>query len=122
VLPVRHALQMHGVSHRGVCVHTTMPPLRYWLFTPELQWQSRGKRRISQGWRGVPEPPHDFYGGCVYLRSPIPYRGGGYIVIHQPPLTDQMSRAYVHSAYLTGRAVPTPTAATAAGAKRDSNC
>ena len=28
-------------------------PLQYWLlrpFTPELQWQSRGQRRISQGW------------------------------------------------------------------------
>eukprot|EP00919_Chromeraceae_sp_WS-2016_P043210 GHVR01103222.1.p1 GENE.GHVR01103222.1~~GHVR01103222.1.p1 ORF type:complete len:142 (+),score=1.51 GHVR01103222.1:10-435(+) len=26
-------------------------PLRYWQFTPELQWQSRGQRRISQGCR-----------------------------------------------------------------------
>jgi hypothetical protein len=26
-------------------------PLQYWLFTPELQWQSRGKWRISQGWK-----------------------------------------------------------------------
>ena len=25
-------------------------PLRHWLFTPESQWQPRGKRRISQGW------------------------------------------------------------------------
>ena len=24
-------------------------PLRIWLFTPEWRWQSRGKRRISQG-------------------------------------------------------------------------
>jgi hypothetical protein len=30
-------------------------PLRYRLFTPELQWQSRGKRRISQGCK--PETP-----------------------------------------------------------------
>jgi hypothetical protein len=27
-----------GLNH--VCL---LPPLRYWLFTPELQWQSRGK-------------------------------------------------------------------------------
>ena len=25
------------------------PPLQHWLFTPESQWQSRGKRRISHG-------------------------------------------------------------------------
>ena len=31
------------------------PPLRNWLLTPELQWQSRGQRRISQGWaQGCP--------------------------------------------------------------------
>jgi tRNA-dihydrouridine synthase len=29
-------------------------PHRNWLFTPELQWQSRGKRRISQGTVRVP--------------------------------------------------------------------
>ena len=25
-------------------------PLRYCLLTPESQWQTRGKQRISQGW------------------------------------------------------------------------
>jgi hypothetical protein len=30
-------------------------PLRYWLFTPELQWPSRGKSRVLQGCkRGTP--------------------------------------------------------------------
>ena len=29
-------------------------PRRYGLFTPELQWQSRGKRRILQGGACVP--------------------------------------------------------------------
>ena len=28
-------------------------PHRYWLFTPELQCESRGTRRISQGWHDV---------------------------------------------------------------------
>ena len=32
-----------GVSCRGGV------PLRYWLFAPGLQWQPRGKRRISPG-------------------------------------------------------------------------
>jgi hypothetical protein len=29
---------------------TKVIPLQYWLFAPELQWQSRGKWRILQGW------------------------------------------------------------------------
>ena len=29
---------------------STLAPLRYRLFTPELQWQPRGQRRILQGW------------------------------------------------------------------------
>ena len=33
----------------GVYVHA-LTPRHYRVFTPELQWQSRCKRRISQGW------------------------------------------------------------------------
>ena len=43
---------VYGVSHRGFA-----PPLRYRPFTPELQWQSRGKYRISQGRRNTNTPP-----------------------------------------------------------------
>ena len=32
-----------------------LTPLRYGLFTPESQWQPRGERRISQGWRQAAE-------------------------------------------------------------------
>ena len=32
------------------CVQVVQP-LQCWLFTPESQWQSKGKRRISQGGR-----------------------------------------------------------------------
>jgi hypothetical protein len=46
-----------NVPHREGCLYTRIQPLQYWLFTPELQWQSRGKRRTSQGgvrvYRGV---------------------------------------------------------------------
>jgi len=43
----------HGESS----VYTGCHPHRYRLFTPELQWQPRGKRRISQGlsWRESPD-------------------------------------------------------------------
>ena len=41
---------VHGVSYRGVYM-----PHRNWIFTPELQWQSRGKRRILQGGRVCPD-------------------------------------------------------------------
>ena len=34
------------VSERFPCIHI---PLRYCLLTPALQWQSRGRRRTSQG-------------------------------------------------------------------------
>jgi hypothetical protein len=36
------------VSERAI-ERFSLTPLQYWLFTPELQWHSRGKRRISQG-------------------------------------------------------------------------
>jgi hypothetical protein len=49
-------------------------PLQHCLFTPELQWQSRGKRRISQG--GVPTGnAHDRY--IVYHSWVAGYVGGG---------------------------------------------
>ena len=40
-------------------------PLQYCLFTPELQWQPRGKRLVSQGW----VPPHTVLPtkGCLYV-------------------------------------------------------
>jgi hypothetical protein len=32
-------------------------PLRYWLCTPEIQWQSRGQWRIPRGtWSGMTSP------------------------------------------------------------------
>jgi hypothetical protein len=34
-------------------------PRQNWLFTPELQWQPRGKRRISQGWLFAAYPSED---------------------------------------------------------------
>ena len=36
------------VSRRFLCI--SQAPLRSPLFTPVLQWQSRGEWRISQGW------------------------------------------------------------------------
>ena len=54
-------------------------PLQCRLFTPEMQWQSRGKRRISQGWncsglaaQHVDTPPHQKrppYTACVAYRE-----------------------------------------------------
>jgi hypothetical protein len=43
-LPVRHTRYIHGRSHRE------RSPRQYWLFTPEFQWQSRGKQPIQAGW------------------------------------------------------------------------
>jgi hypothetical protein len=33
----------------GAVAQVSSLPLQNWLFTPELQWESRGKWRISQG-------------------------------------------------------------------------
>jgi hypothetical protein len=45
----RCTLYIYGVSHREEC---RMPPLRYWLFTPELQWQPRGQTAYLTGRAG----------------------------------------------------------------------
>jgi hypothetical protein len=36
-----------------VYIYPPPPPLQYWLFAPELQWQSWGKWRSLQGWVDV---------------------------------------------------------------------
>ena len=49
---IRHTHTAHtsqGGVPTGRCI-----PLQHCLFTPELQWQSRGRWRISQGWGGSP--------------------------------------------------------------------
>ena len=38
-----------GTAGGIVVRHTDQTPFGYRLFTPELQWQSRGNWRISQG-------------------------------------------------------------------------
>jgi hypothetical protein len=43
-----HPQRLVGVAR------TPGAPLRYWLFTPELQWQSRGTLAYLTGVRGVP--------------------------------------------------------------------
>ena len=49
-LPVRHIRRAYGVSDlAGVAALCTRVPLQCWPLTPELQWQSRGKRRILSG-------------------------------------------------------------------------
>ena len=45
-----HSVHMREVPYREGCV-CLLPPLQYGLFTPESQWQSRGKRRSLQGWK-----------------------------------------------------------------------
>jgi hypothetical protein len=52
-----HGARMPYLSHRERRLGTLtvgerafpVDPLQNWLLTPESQWQSRGKRRISQG-------------------------------------------------------------------------
>jgi hypothetical protein len=61
---ITHAATVFSQGHQPVLARpavTTMSPpqhsvssfipLQYWLFTPELQWQARGKWRILQGYK-----------------------------------------------------------------------
>ena len=47
-------------------------PLRYWLFAPELQWQSRGEWRILQGTLAPPVRTHT---ACAWRISQGGLRG-----------------------------------------------
>jgi hypothetical protein len=53
--PVRYKIRhthRRCILQGGVCAYQRIPPLRNWLLTPELQWQSRGKY-TTQGGRAL---------------------------------------------------------------------
>ena len=72
-------------------------PLRYRLFTPELQWQSRGKRRISQGCNLETPGPGD-----IWVVKFTVYPSSECVPPHQPDRASPIDHASPMLPWFTG--------------------